>query len=338
MISCGVRSPVETFIACCCLSLPTYVIVHCTMFVQNCFLMLFQPDNAAGKMDNDWICPGIMPSGDKCLQPNNATTMRCQICKATKPQDESILDLKLDAIIDWSVNEYATRTVGSIMQLMHQSSGKQQLYYSHRASMTQELGHVAMVKSIPRGWLASRKPPARKRRVPISDKAIDRTKHTVGALQRFVFVQKPTPAVLDNEQSGITPGMAAATSSSIAEKVRKLGVDGTWQQMFRDTFASECRPDSLAEREGKEASQDWKTVFSRRLSQTRIVREGFPQHKSSAGGERTTGKKCNMNMYPRMRTRPDKHVWTFVCTQEPTEITQEPTEISRKTKRETSLF
>ena len=45
----------------------------------------------------------------------------------------SVLDIKLDLIIDQTVKEYATRTAGKVIERMNQDFSKQ-LYYTARAA------------------------------------------------------------------------------------------------------------------------------------------------------------------------------------------------------------
>lgn len=76
----------------------------------------------------------------------------CTFCKAPKPAGESILDIKLDLIIDQTVHEFARATCDSLTQRLERGRVAKQFYYTHRASEAFERGDVALVKSVPRGW------------------------------------------------------------------------------------------------------------------------------------------------------------------------------------------
>jgi len=134
----------------------------------------------------DWSCHSQLPTGDTCKHPNDSSATECSFCKVPRPPEEgqSVLDIKLDFIIDQTVNQWARKTANKLSHHL-KKGGSKQLYYTTRAAQANESGQVSLVKSVPRGWLNSGKPAARSRRVAVPTSVVDRTALTLDHLRRF---------------------------------------------------------------------------------------------------------------------------------------------------------
>ena len=97
-----------------------------------------------GKMGQDWTCSALLQTGDVCARSNAAAAARCSYCKAARPANASILDIKLDHIIHQTVSEYARTTVAAIMGRMKKPRSTRA--YTTRAALAQERGQAALVR------------------------------------------------------------------------------------------------------------------------------------------------------------------------------------------------
>jgi len=178
--------------------------------------------------DDDWECEATLPTGDKCGRMNSDESYSCTFCKAPKPAGESILDIKLDLIIDQTVNDFARATCDSLTRRLERGRVSKQFYYSHRASEAFERGDVAIVKSVPRGWLNSSRKPKALRRMQVPDSAIDRTPQTRQHLAKF-SLRPPPRGPNDQESPRRDAQEACGKSSALQQRVRQIAHNGTWQ-------------------------------------------------------------------------------------------------------------
>lgn len=178
--------------------------------------------------DDDWECEATLPTGDRCGRMNSDDSYSCSFCKAPKPAGESILDIKLDLIIDQTVNDFAHATCESLTRRLERGRVSKQFYYSHRASEALDRGEIAMVKSVPRGWLNTSRKPKAPRRVQVPDSAIDRTPLTRQRLAKF-SLRPPTRGSNDQESPRRSVREAGDKSWALQQRVRQIAHNGTWQ-------------------------------------------------------------------------------------------------------------
>ena len=235
---------------------------------------------------------------------------------------DSVLELKLDSIIEQSVEDYAEKTVTQILARFVNKRVSKQTYFSQRAEQlwsNEQNTDVALVKSVPRGWLNAgrtlgvprqlRGPgPRRARRIPEPDDAVDRTGATVETLRKFSALPRPPalpPAFPNLPSQTLVQGPGARLNtpgqSAVQQRVRQMRHNGTWQEMLSEwkaldwiplQGASSARASSVAASEGSDScaavgiSDNWKIQYSRRLDKKSqaSVRFGEYVHAAAGGG------------------------------------------------------
>jgi len=265
----------------------------------------------------NWSCHSQLPTGDTCKHPNDSSATECSFCKVPRPPEEgqSVLDIKLDFIIEQTVNQWARKTANKLSHHF-KKGGSKQLYYTTRAAQANELGQVSLVKSVPRGWLNSGKPPAPGRRVAVPTSVVDRTALTLDHLRRFNSQPRvrfeATPDAVATHTRTVSSNMSA-----LADRVRQIAHNGTWQDMFQTHFGAfsqdpfkSCGAQKDMEAGANMAAagidDNWKILYSRRLSQvtrsTQLMEE-YAARNEDAVTEENSGEEASTLFLSTLQSR-----------------------------------